>query len=557
MPVDSRSTNTDSAIGYPAINYDAGAKPKPPSTTTTMTSLDSIPQEVLEHIAFYTATNDFLGPPSDLVPLITSSRRIYARLSTSANPYLYNRIFNHKFDLKPALRRLGEHVLSPAIITAELIQRSIHLKRLRARADVYQSGEEGSQDMLNQLLLRSYIWLLENEGKNERQLREFGKLDFWLHEYWFKFNGASGAMQLMHDNKWPIGNRSTTLAMWLYWLLVRADGHKPDDSALDLLGAFALAAHKYNITLSSWTEFLPTSSSHPSNAIAHFGQDMEITVLPVAIPAILSFLTLVNQPSSPSPLLHPLLDRNAVTRVKPSAEWDSEWARCQLLAQTEHDALLSEAFKPGSAEGVWEGQFTYTEFTAYAALLGGAPPHVLQKSVVARHHQTWKLREHHLEVSDISSSDSGVDLGMDSNVVPLPAGDPLRSFFPNGTHIKEDRDGITIHTPHRSGSIRYQRVPHLTPHSSKRKEIKKVADVIIMGEGHSSWGQFNLVGRVRPCDGLISLTKEYVDGDRGRWLYRGYLVGNAHGNLVGRWRDTLSPPDVPGYEGCFAMNRRR
>ena len=50
---------------------------------------------------------------------------------------------------------------------------------------------------------------------------------------------------------------------------------------------------------------------------------------------------------------------------------------------------------------------------------------------------------------------------------------------------------------------------------------------------------------------------EQVDGDRGKWLYRGFLVGNESGNFAGRWRDTLSPVDVPGYEGCFAMSRRR
>lgn len=48
-----------------------------------------------------------------------------------------------------------------------------------------------------------------------------------------------------------------------------------------------------------------------------------------------------------------------------------------------------------------------------------------------------------------------------------------------------------------------------------------------------------------------------VNGDRGRWLYRSYLVGNEYGNLSGRWRDTLTPPDVLGYEGCFMMSRRR
>jgi hypothetical protein len=48
-----------------------------------------------------------------------------------------------------------------------------------------------------------------------------------------------------------------------------------------------------------------------------------------------------------------------------------------------------------------------------------------------------------------------------------------------------------------------------------------------------------------------------VDHDRGKWIYRGYLVGNINSNLAGRWRDTLSPAAVPGSEGCFLMTRRR
>ena len=96
-------------------------------------------------------------------------------------------------------------------------------------------------------------------------------------------------------------------------------------------------------------------------------------------------------------------------------------------------------------------------------------------------------------------------------------------------------------------------------------------------QGHSAWGQFNLLGRVRPSDGYISLSKEYVspaycaphiphdrsngqlqtDGDRGKWLYRAYMVGNANGNLTGRWRDTLSPPHLAGYEGTWIASRRR
>lgn len=66
--------------------------------------------------------------------------------------------------------------------------------------------------------------------------------------------------------------------------------------------------------------------------------------------------------------------------------------------------------------------------------------------------------------------------------LPLPPGDPLRSYFLSGTHIKEDREGLTVLAPHRSGSVRYQRASRVASHSSKRREGEKVTDVIIMGE---------------------------------------------------------------------------
>jgi len=232
-----------------------------------MSPLDIIPQEVLEHIAFFAATSTFLGPPSDLVPLLASSRRIYSQLSITSNPHLYARVFTHKFDLKPAMRRLGKESLSPVTISAELRRRFIYLKRLRARVDAYQPKGEEPQDTLHLLLLRSCIWLLESDGKNERQLREYGKLDCWLNDFWFSHDGASRAMHMIQHNEWPLGSQNTTLAMWLYWLLVepgqsldveigihslsesRLDGRKPNDKTLDVLGAFALAAHRVGTML--------------------------------------------------------------------------------------------------------------------------------------------------------------------------------------------------------------------------------------------------------------------------------------------------------------------
>lgn len=101
---------------------------------------------------------------------------------------------------------------------------------------------------------------------------------------------------------------------------------------------------------------------------------------------------------------------------------------------------------------------------------------------MARHDQTWKLREYHLTTWDLSDPDTGLGLDLDSSLIPLPAGDPLRSFFPIGTHIKEDREGLTVRTPQRSGNLRYQRASRPSVHTSKRKEAEKMADVILMGE---------------------------------------------------------------------------
>jgi len=146
----------------------------------------------------------------------------------------------------------------------------------------------------------------------------------------------------------------------------------------------------------------------------------------------------------------------------------------------------------------------------------------------------------------------------------LSPGDPIQAHFPAGTTINRHPAGIEVYDPGRAKPLFYRKASDVTvslPTDSINTDGDEtfVQDILIIGEGHSAWGQFSLRGRIRPLDGLISLIKEYVDNDpgRGKWLYRGYLVGNINGNLGGRWRDTLSPVEMPGYEGTFAMSRRR
>ncbi|KAJ7222213.1 hypothetical protein GGX14DRAFT_662881 [Mycena pura] len=534
-----------------------------------MAKFDTVPHEILERIAFISATDTLLGPPSTLVTLLVANRRIHARLSFASNPYFYARVYHAKFDVCGSFRR-SEAQSSPAVLAYELVHRFRLLNRIRAKTDAAaRPGSAGDGDSVHELLFHAYLMMLENAGKNELQLRGYARMGDWLRGYLFEDHLASSTRSRVtpHVEHWPPHNDHTSLAMWLFWFLLRPDDYAVDDDAtwniLNVLKIYALGAHKYPLTDPSWVDFLPESPQHSTHTV-RFPEAHQLKTPPLATPAILSFLTLVN-------LKAKLIDFSSHLDlpVQPeSNEWEYELGRCLSLSRPEFGQVLTDSFRPGSVEGTWEGIFTYTEFTAYAALLQGAPPPILQKSVIVRHRQTWKLREHHFvkhgatyrpptpgdNLCDGGNSDGGID-----NSHPLSAGDPLRAYLPTESRILETSDGLKVHDPHHLTDVQYHRAATgLNERDGDTNESEtRVQDIIITGEGHSAWGQFNLVGRVRPCDGFISLCKEYIDHDRGKWIYRGYLVGNVNSNLAGRWRDTLSPAAVPGYEGCFLMTRRR
>lgn len=149
-------------------------------------TLATVPQEILEHIAFFSATQTFLGPPSALVPLLGTCRRFHSRLSINSNHHLYASVFAHKFDIASVVRRLGSDRTTPYVLTRELQRRCFYLKRIRGRLDstVKPSRDSDNVDhdgsILHELLFHAYILMLENEGKNEQQLREYGRIDAWL-----------------------------------------------------------------------------------------------------------------------------------------------------------------------------------------------------------------------------------------------------------------------------------------------------------------------------------------------------------------------------------------
>lgn len=204
-----------------------------------LASLSTVPQEVLEHIAFYAGTDSFLGPPASLIPLLLCSKTIHESLSFSSNHHLYARIFYHKFDVAAPLARLGPDKLNSAALASELRRRFVVLKRLKIRVDskTHAPHSEANSDKmtLRDILLTAYIMLLENEGKNKRQLLEFGRMGAWIREFWFDQHGASRAIYNIRIGKWPINQTESALAMWIFWFLLKG-GESTSNDTLGLNG---------------------------------------------------------------------------------------------------------------------------------------------------------------------------------------------------------------------------------------------------------------------------------------------------------------------------------
>lgn len=187
------------------------------------TSLGSIPQEILEHVAFFAATQSIVGPPSGLPPLLLTCSSIYQTLSFEANPYLYARIFSSHFDTRAVFRRLGSHANAPQVLADELKKRWIHLKRIRARTGSrirHPESCQPSRSLVN-LLWLAYLMMIENDGKNEQQLLDYAEMDTWLMEYWFDEEGASSAARMVIQHAWPVEDEKNAIAMCLSWLLLR------------------------------------------------------------------------------------------------------------------------------------------------------------------------------------------------------------------------------------------------------------------------------------------------------------------------------------------------
>lgn len=264
----------------------------------------------------------------------------------------------------------------------------------------------------------------------------------------------------------------------------------------------------------------------------------------------------------------------------------------------------------GQFEGAWEGTFTFLDFDAFRDMLLHGHSRAIYDGAYGEQAQVWKLRETLVRpilatrgptrapspavaASNGPTADGAGDLEGVSTDAEGQRGETeatLSEARPGDAGGRRRMDDFPLQGPMTNAGFPDLR-PFLTDPFSRRHPGQSPEDAMIddavarqlsamdgyeavdpsdvpsalehddpdallllTGVGHSAWGRFYISGYIRQWDGLAYLVKEYSPYQRGKWIYRGYVLGGD--TMVGRWRDTFTAEEYVGYEGTFVLKRR-
>ncbi|BEI80439.1 hypothetical protein CcaverHIS002_0109680 [Cutaneotrichosporon cavernicola] len=560
--------------------------------------LDTLPPEILYQIAHHLILSS-CRPPVDL---LCTCRTLHAAAAPDLNPNLYASVFHAHYDTAAAQRRLTSlgpsdspypnrprdpsssarqltpEPLKPADFVAELQTRTLALERL------HKVAAEGRDPRAEELWV-VYLMLIENDVKNLRHLvKPFGP-------------GPSvdilALVRDYHDRtlistngfRYPPQRPVDALAMWISWLLDDYATRIP--SRLRALRPYVFAAHQYDLFYAPWTQprvpvpqrnnqhrapppIGPYTSVHmPQNhacIVPVYGRTLSIAPPILAHAAQLRFFT-APEADSPSTFpglgpSEPLNMEDLRTHPRPtlqSARHDADFER--LLACTDGSQSPGRALWAwrGVFDGCWEGTFTFLDYGAFRDMLANHPA-AIYSGPYGEQAQVWKLRETFVRPKPGTPVD-GPGLPLRGSMVNAGFPDDVRPFNPNAIaarapgHSPEDATIDDALERQLAALPGYESIPPDEVETAlARAEPGDNLGLLVTGVGHSAWGRFVISGHVRVWDGLLYLVKEYAPFQRGKWLYRGYVLGD--GAMVGRWRDTFTPEDYVGYEGTFMLKKR-
>ncbi|KAG6335185.1 hypothetical protein ID866_3911 [Astraeus odoratus] len=546
---------------------------------------------VLDLIAFYVAVDPFLGPPSNLLPLLLTSRIVYNHLRVKSNPHLYANIFCHKFDCDAPERRLSPRWTTAPCLTEELRTRCTALKYIRKGKVSVQSDRD--------VLWTAYLMMLENDGRNEEQLCGWANLPQW-------------ALSAVALHCLPLPSQ-----------------HIPSDPeciSLAYSSVFAPDAYFY-LPLCEDHDDLTDGFSGPTTTVAtinYYGHRLQLAVPPLTPAALLNFLVRREARQDSIPLNPQVADlpanraeaaargiaspsftqadvrefhygtrthyfkHHASDNSDRSLQLDTEWFRlvsCYNLWDIERP-LRGVVYSLGTLVGDWHGRMLVPDMDAYINAV--IDPRVLPTAVpMAQERIACRFEEHHcLRFSEplvaplCPNGTGGEDvlnawLPQDMRIVRRANG--LQIFDPstqNDTWYETYHAGRTM--PYSTGAHKQllseggpewhrEALPSPTGDDTSLDEyedyvehkLSGVQDILITGETDEkqgeAWGYYSYIGRVRQWDGLVVLLRipmNNATSGRGRSIFKGYVHGRS---LVGRWRDTTTAMHAIGYECGFVL----
>lgn len=178
----------------------------PPLTTmsASLSPIEKLALRTLESIAFY--TENFLGPPTDLLAFLSTSRTIYNALSFTTNQRLWSTIYKFKFDTKAISRRLGAGWSTSHCLAAEGLKRFAAMNRIRhgVVAERYHLSD----------LWTAYLMILEDDGRNYSQIVDWADIRQFLYKVIsYRARAPPGS-----TCSWFQDTEGTALTVWLLWM---------------------------------------------------------------------------------------------------------------------------------------------------------------------------------------------------------------------------------------------------------------------------------------------------------------------------------------------------
>lgn len=463
----------------------------PSASLRSLSPFELLDVPILERVAFYLVTSRFIGPPSELVPLLCTSRTINASLRFRDNNHLYSQIFCQKFDSAAVIRRLSWGRTTVECLSEELRKRSTTLNRMR-----HQNAENFAH--LQEDLWTVYLMLLENDGKNTDQLCLWAELPVWL------ANVIEDKCQVPreHSFSWINDIEGTSLILWLLWMSSSEGSVKNEDprirnKILTRLEPFLVQGHRFSsayapdaffyLPLCAETEAaIPCTTGLPLPIVrdfVHYGRKIRLAAPPLVPAALLNYVVRLEVRLDENPLpsavaqlpetraqaaamglslprltQEDIVDFHFHTRTRFSGDYnglgserlDSEWFR--LVSCYDPWAvdrpLRGIFYHLGSLTGHWNGRALIPYLQAHMeANMPNRRPSV-QGVTWAHERISCVFKEHHCLVPDEPISAPAEAHGWGEDI--------LNVWLPRRLEIKHGTDSLTLHDLETGKTVRYE-----------------------------------------------------------------------------------------------------